>query len=155
MDISSIIGFVGAIKDDERRADAVRRLVLNEAYFNLGLLGVIDARCVARKTRDRNRLIRRLRSDSRTAHDLFSVEKGTASRIRDRILDWIDGPRQSQSADFQDWTASEVYHFCLTKIDVLKAVVESELESEGGLLLARRLRNIRVGLLALVGKLRA
>ncbi len=83
----SVIGFVGAIKDDERRADAVRRLVLNEAYFNLGLLGVIDARCVARKTRDRNRLILRLRSDSRTAHDLFSVEKGTASRIRDRI--WV------------------------------------------------------------------
>jgi hypothetical protein len=38
---------------------------------------------------------------------------------------------------------------------VLKAVIESELESEGGLLVTRRLRNIRHGLLALVGKLRA
>jgi hypothetical protein len=144
-----------ALKDDDKKQAMARRIVLNESHFNLGVIKVIETKCVSAKPADRNKLIRRLRTGSRTAHDLLVVDKGAVSAIKDRILDWINGAGPRSEADFADWTDSEVYHFCLNKIEVLQAIVESELESEDRLMIARRLANIRTGLIALVRKLSA
>lgn len=148
-----LIQLLSAIQDEEKRSAMVRRIVLNEAYFNLGIIKVLGTKCVSQHHADRNKLILQLRTDSRAAHDLFSIERGTVSSLKDRLLGWLDGTGPRHEADFADWKDSEIYHYCLNKIDILKVIVAAQLESEDKLILSARIASIRGGLLALVGKL--
>lgn len=151
MDVTDgLISLFSSITDDERKATLVRRMVLNEAYFNLGILQLLETKCISRKTRDRNKLIARLRSGSREAHDLFQVEKGVASRLKERFLHLFEGPGPQHEQDFDGWSDTEIYHYALNKIDLLKTIIDADLESESQLLITKRLTTIRSALLALV-----
>lgn len=150
----TIISTLTAVKDAEKRAAMLRRLVLNEAYFNLAIVDVIGTKAVAASSADRDRLIARLRTDTRCAHGLFSVEKGAFARIKAFLGGMVGGAEEPEVEDFAGWSDSEVYHYALNKIDVLKAIVEAKLDCQEKLQLGRRLAGIRRALLALVDKLR-
>lgn len=156
MDIAdSAITVINGIRDAERRCLMLRRFVLNEAFFNSGILDVLRTKALAGNAKDRDRLILRLRTGSRDAHALFSVEKGAWGRMKDTVMRWIVGADAEPVADFAGWTETEIYHYVLNKIDVLKALVEAQLAGEPQLGFDRRLDNIRHGLQELIRRLRA
>lgn len=150
----AIVTAIAGIKDAERRSQMLRRIVLNEAYYNLGIIEVLRTKAVAASADDRDRLVRQLRTGSRGAHDLFSVEKGTLAKLKDAMARLVGDEDHDEIDDFAAWTDTEVYHYTLNKIDVLKAIVEAQLACAPKLHLDRRLANIRIALHALVGKLR-
>ena len=130
-------------------------MVINEAYFNLSILDVMNTQAIRSNAKDRNRLIRALKTDSRQAQAVLSVDKGMVAKLKDRILKLMDQSSSAKVEDFNDWTDTEIYHFVLNKIDVLKTIVTSELEHEDRLLINRRLANIRHAVVALIRKMTA
>lgn len=148
--VDSIFDAIKGVRDIDRQRTIARKVALNEAYFNVGLIDVIGTKTVAASTSDRNKLILALKTQSRGAFDVYNIDKGFFTKFLLKAKGLLGGDEQDGESKFTGWTETELHHYVMIKIDILKAIIAAELAGENKLRIDQRITNIKHALIALI-----
>lgn len=148
--VDSIFDAIKGVRDVDRQRTIARKVALNEAYFNVGIIDVIETKTVAASTSDRNKLILALRTQSRGAFDVYNIDKSFFRKFLLKAKGLLGGGEPDAESKFTGWTETELHHYVMIKIDILKALIAADLAGESKLRIAQRLTNIKHALIALI-----
>ena len=151
--IDGILETIKGISDTGRQKTIARKVALNEAYFNIGIIDVIETKAVMASKDDRNKLILTLKTASRDAFDIYNIDKGFFGKFiaKTRTLFQSSGQDGEQEPDkFTGWTETEIHHYVTNRIDILKAIVSAGLVNEPKLRIAQRVSTIKHAIVALI-----
>src|SRR3954469_7097795 len=87
--IDTILETLKGMHDSDRLWTIARKVALNEAYFNVGLIDVIETKAVQGSRSDRNKLIMKLQTASRGAFDIYNIDKGLFGKLIHRARNMI------------------------------------------------------------------
>jgi len=153
--IDTILETLKGMHDSDRQWTIARKVALNEAYFNVGLIDVIETKAVQGSRSDRNKLIMKLQTASRGAFDIYNIDKGLFGKLLHRAKGMIGGAAKDESQRFTGWTETELHHDVVTKIDILKAIIGAGLSNESKLRIDQRVNNIKHATMALIDRIGA
>jgi hypothetical protein len=148
--VDSIFDAIKGVRDVDRQRTIARKVALNEAYFNVGIIDVIETKTVTASTSDRNKLILALKTQSRGAFDVYNIDKGFFGKFLLKAKGLLGGGDPDTESKFTGWTETELHHYVMIKIDILKAIIAADLAGENKLRIAQRITNIKHALIALI-----
>ena len=148
--INTVLEALKGIHDVDRQRTIARKVALNEAYYNVGIIDLIETKAVMGSRSDRNKLILTLRTDSRGAFDVYNIDKGFFGKVLHRAHGILNGKQDQEETKYTGWSETEIHHFVMTKIDILKSLVACKLACEPKLRISQRVGNIKHALIALI-----
>ncbi len=148
--VDTIFDALKGVRDIDRQRTIARKVALNEAYFNIGIIDVIETKTVMASKSDRNKLILSLKTESRGAFDVYNIDKSFFGKFLIKAKGIFGGGEQDTEDKFTGWTETELHHYVMVKIDILKAIVAADLAGEGKLRIDRRVNNIKHAVIALI-----
>jgi hypothetical protein len=148
--VDSILDALKGVRDIDRQRTIARKVALNEAYFNVGIIDVIGTKTVTASKSDRNKLILALKTESREAFDVYNIDKGFFGKFILKAKGIFGGGDQDPEDKFTGWTETELHHYVVVKIDILKALVAADLAGESKLRIDQRVNNIKHAIIALI-----
>lgn len=151
--IETLIHAFKGIHDVDRQRTIARKIALNEAYYNVGLIDIMQTKALAESRSDRNKLILRLKTDSKGAFDIYNIDKTFFGKFVKRAQELIrkgETPQEAAENRFTGWSETEIHHYVIAKIEIVKAVVEAKLANEAKLRIDLRIKNIKQATVALI-----
>ena len=148
--IDTVLSTIKGVHDVDRQRTIARKVALNEAYFNVGIIDVIETKAVQSSKGDRNKLILTLKTDSRGAFDVYNIDKSFFGKFLHKAKRLLRTSDDATDDKFAGWSETELHHYVVTKIDILKAIVAAELTNEAKLRVDRRVNNIKHAIIALI-----
>jgi hypothetical protein len=151
--IDTLIHAFKGIHDLDRQRTIARKVALNEAYYNIGLFDIIETKALSESRLDRNKLILKLRTDSKGAFDIYNIDKSFFGKFvhKAKTTLAVTALESTSPPDkYADWTETEIHHYVVSKIEILKAVVEAKLSNESKLRIMQRVKNIKQATRALI-----